>query len=67
MIKLVSILMFAVLLLSVSSATYVKKATAVSFTTGPCPRGEARDYIWEYVGPYKIARLLSSQQQEPAK
>jgi hypothetical protein len=45
MIKLVSILMFAVLLLSVSSATYVKKASAISFANGRCPSGEVRDYM----------------------
>jgi hypothetical protein len=39
-----AILLFAVLLLSVSSVT-VKKASAISFTTGPCPKGEARDYM----------------------
>src|SRR5215469_8454229 len=45
MIKLVSILLFTVLLLSVSSATYVKKASAISFTNGQCPKGELRDYM----------------------
>jgi hypothetical protein len=38
-------LLFAVVVLvSVSSLT-VKKASVISFTTGPCPRGEARDYM----------------------
>jgi hypothetical protein len=38
------ILLFAALLIIVSSVT-VKKASAISFTNGPCPSGEARDYM----------------------
>jgi hypothetical protein len=42
----VAILVFTVFVLAnVSSSSYVKKASAISFTTGPCPRGEARDYM----------------------
>lgn len=40
-----AILLFTVFLLSVYSTTYIKKASAISFGTGPCPSGEARDYI----------------------
>jgi hypothetical protein len=41
-----AILLFTVLaLVTTSSATYLNKASAISFTTGPCPRGEARDYM----------------------
>jgi hypothetical protein len=38
-----AIMLFAILLLSVSSVT--KNASAISFTNGPCPIGEARDYM----------------------
>ncbi len=40
-----AILLFTVLVLSICSATCEKKASAISFTTGPCPSGEARDYM----------------------
>jgi hypothetical protein len=38
-------LLFAVLLLASVSSLTVKNTSAISFTTGPCPRGEARDYM----------------------
>jgi hypothetical protein len=39
-------LLFVVLVLvSVSSSSYVKKASAIYFGNGPCPSGEARDYL----------------------
>ena len=40
------VLLFVVLVLvSVSYLTYAKNASAISFTNGPCPSGEARDYL----------------------
>jgi hypothetical protein len=38
-------LLFAVLLLASVSSLIVKNASAISFTNGPCPSGEARDYM----------------------
>jgi hypothetical protein len=40
-----AILLFTILLLIVSSVTYVKKASAIYFGNGACPSGEARDYM----------------------
>jgi hypothetical protein len=38
-------LLFTVLLVSVSSATYAKNASAIYFGNNACPSGELRDYM----------------------
>jgi hypothetical protein len=45
MIKRAMLLFTVLVLVTISSATYLNKTFAISFTNGPCPRGEARDYM----------------------